>query len=132
MGCPILLSVTFCGLQCFSLVLKIDPATSASCRYSFDLWAADAEHEEFKKVTGYRAHSFFGVNPGSGHGIEALPDWVKPEPTWDIDRDVLGVRNAMVYVFPRNMLGLGSDVGGLTATRQASATGSQLSALRWA
>ena len=69
-------------------------------KYSFDLWAAEAENEDegedFKRETGYRAHSCFGVNPGSGHGIEALPDWFQKNPTWDIDENVLGHRNAMV------------------------------------
>lgn len=48
-------------------------------------------------MTGYRAHSFFGVKLASGHGIGALPDWIQTEPTWDIDEDVLGSRNATVY-----------------------------------
>ena len=86
-------------------------------KYSFDLWAAEAENEEFKKTTGYRAHSFFGVNTGSGHGIEALPDWMQPEPAWDIDRDVLGVHNATVYIFPPTCLVLGSNFGDPAATQ---------------
>ncbi|KAL8932035.1 MAG: hypothetical protein Q9216_006990 [Gyalolechia sp. 2 TL-2023] len=53
-------------------------------------------------MTGYRAHSFFGVNPGSGDGIEALPDWIRKQPDWDIDQDVLGSRNATV-----NPVGIG-------------------------
>ena len=73
-------------------------------KYSFDLWAAQARSEDSRKATGYRAHSFFGVNPGIGHGIETLPDWIQTKPTWDIDPDVLGARNATVYVFPRTCL----------------------------
>ncbi|KAL8835396.1 MAG: hypothetical protein Q9170_003324 [Blastenia crenularia] len=65
-------------------------------KYSFDLWAAHAGNEDFQKPTGYRPHSFFGVNQGSGNGIEALPDWIQSEQTWDVDEDVLGTRNATV------------------------------------
>ena len=72
--------------------------------YSFDLWAAQAQSEEFRKTTGYRAHSSFGVKSGSGHGIGSLPDWIQTEPTWDVDEDVLGRRNATVYVFSRPCL----------------------------
>lgn len=69
-------------------------------KYSFHLWEAQAESEDFKRTTGYRAHSFFGVNSGVGHGTEALPDWIQVKPTWDIDQEVLGYRNATVYIFP--------------------------------
>ena len=67
-------------------------------KYSFDLWAAEAEDEDkdFTRRTGYRSHSSFGVNPGSGHGIKALPDWFRKNSTWDIDENVLGHRNATV------------------------------------
>lgn len=72
-------------------------------KYSFDLWAAQAESEEFRNTTGYRTHSFFGVKSVSGHGIETLPDWIRAEPTWDVDENLLGRRNATVYVFRRIM-----------------------------
>ena len=73
-------------------------------KYSFDLWAAQAESEEFKKTTGYRAHSSYGVKAGTGQGIDALPDWIRKEPTWDIDEGVLGTRTATVYVFSKSCL----------------------------
>lgn len=69
-------------------------------KYSFDLWEAHAENEDFKRKTGYRAHSVLGVNSGVGRGTEALPDWIQMRPTWDVDQEVLGSRNATVYVFP--------------------------------
>ena len=65
-------------------------------RYSFDLWAAQTESEEFRKSSGYRARSFFGVKPGTGHGVEGLPDRIQKEPAWDVDDDVLGTHNATV------------------------------------
>lgn len=101
-------------------------------KYSFDLWAAQAESEEFRAATGYRARSSFGVNSGSGHGIDALPDWMETESTWDIDEHVLGSHNATVYFFPNPRLILASNNGHPTATQQASANGSRLSALIWA
>jgi len=69
-------------------------------KYSFDMWAAQAENEEFRKATGYRAYSSFGINQGSGRGIVALPNWMHIEPTWDVDEHILGIHNATVFVFP--------------------------------
>lgn len=100
-------------------------------KYSFDLWAAQAESEDFKKRTGFRAHSCFGVNPGIGKGIEALPDWIQSKSTWDIDQDVLGPRNATVYVLPRSHRILRSHLDHPTAIQQVLASGSQLSASSW-
>ena len=73
-------------------------------KYSFDLWAAQAESEEFKKTTGYRAQSSYGVKLGTGHGIGALPDWIQKNPSWDIDEGILGTRTATVYVFSKSCL----------------------------
>lgn len=65
-------------------------------KYSFDLWAAEADKADFRATTGYRAQSSFGIDPGSGQGLEKLPDWVHTEPSWDVDANVLGTCTATV------------------------------------
>lgn len=65
-------------------------------KYSFDLWAAEAEKAGFKAATGYRAQSSFGINPGSGQRLDQLPDWVQKDPSWDVDTNVLGTHTATV------------------------------------
>lgn len=100
-------------------------------KYSFDLWAAQAENEEFRKATEYRAQSSFGVNPGSGQGIDLLPSWIQTESTWDVDQKVLGSHTATVYVCPINFLTTKSDNGNSIETQQVSANGSLLNALTW-
>lgn len=65
-------------------------------KYSFELWAAEAEDAEFREATGYRAHSSFGINSGTGQGLEELPDWVQRESYWDVNPQVLGTHTATV------------------------------------
>lgn len=101
-------------------------------KYSFDLWAAEAESEEFRNTIGYRAHSFFGVNSGSGRRIELLPDWIQRKPNWDIDEDVLGPNNATVYVSSCNILISLFDDRLNIVTRPALENGSQLNVSNWA
>ena len=101
-------------------------------KYSFDLWAAEAESEEFKETTGYRAHSFFGVNSGSGRRLELLPEWIQRWPNWDIDEDVLGPNNATVYVSSSASLVSVFDDRLCLVTRPALENGSQLSVSSWA
>ncbi|KAJ8133247.1 hypothetical protein O1611_g372 [Lasiodiplodia mahajangana] len=71
-------------------------------KYSFDLWASEASDDSFREATGYRAQSTFGVDPGSGHGLDSLPNWVKIDSNWDVDKNVLGDRTATV-----NPIGVG-------------------------
>ncbi|KAI1115079.1 hypothetical protein F5Y14DRAFT_440819 [Nemania sp. NC0429] len=71
-------------------------------KYSFDLWASEAGDDSFTMATGYRAQSSYGINLGSGQRLDVLPDWVKSEPNWDVDTNVLGARTATV-----NPIGLG-------------------------
>lgn len=65
-------------------------------KYSFDLWAAEAEDSDFREATGYRAQSSFGINNGGGQGLDKLPDWVQKQPSWLVDTNVLGSRTATV------------------------------------
>ncbi|KAI0859126.1 hypothetical protein F4860DRAFT_483965 [Xylaria cubensis] len=65
-------------------------------KYSFDLWATEADDDSFKEATGYRAQSSFGIGLGSGRGLEDLPDWVKKDSNWDVNRNVLGASTATV------------------------------------
>lgn len=66
-------------------------------KYSFDLWESIAKEDRaFRIATGYRQHSCFGIDRGEGRGLDRLPDWVTKDPTWDVDPEVLGVRNATV------------------------------------
>lgn len=65
--------------------------------YSFDQWAACAGAEsDFLATTGYQVQSSFGVDLGSGQGLEKLPDWVRRHRDWDVDPGVLGARTATV------------------------------------
>lgn len=100
-------------------------------KYSFDLWAAEAESEEFRNTTGYRAHSFFGVRSGSGNGIGLLPDWIQRQPDWDIDEDILGPNNATVYVTSYNLLIIVSNDRFRTVIHQELVHGSQHSVSSW-
>lgn len=68
-------------------------------KHSFDLWADEAHGEAFQKATGYRAQSSFGLSQGSGRSLTVLPDWVRPEATWDVDIKVLGNETATVCVW---------------------------------
>ncbi|KAI0098721.1 hypothetical protein GGR51DRAFT_537676 [Nemania sp. FL0031] len=72
-------------------------------KYSFDLWASEAEDDSFKEATGYRAQSTFGIDPGNGQGLDSLPDWVKTNSNWDVNKKVLGDRTATV-----NPIGVGN------------------------
>ena len=101
-------------------------------KYSFDLWAAEAESEEFKETTGYRAHSFFGVKSGSGRRTELLPDWIQKWPNWDIDEHILGPNNATVYVSSSTNLISVFDHSLPIVTRRALENGSRLSVSSWA
>ncbi|KAI0431089.1 hypothetical protein F5Y09DRAFT_341030 [Xylaria sp. FL1042] len=66
-------------------------------KHSFDLWASEeAEGDSFREVTGYRAQSSFGINLGSGLGLDGVPDWVKMDSNWDINKGILGARTATV------------------------------------
>ncbi|KAI1362625.1 hypothetical protein F5Y08DRAFT_269231 [Xylaria arbuscula] len=65
-------------------------------KYSFDLWALEADSKAFREITGYRAQSSFGIDPGSGHGLDELPDWVKRDSSWDANKEVLGTKTATV------------------------------------
>ncbi|KAI1870442.1 uncharacterized protein JN550_005370 [Neoarthrinium moseri] len=65
-------------------------------RYSFDLWEDEAKNVKFREDTGYRAQSSFGLNSGSGQGLDKLPDWVRKEMSWDVNSSVLGDRTATV------------------------------------
>lgn len=65
-------------------------------KYSFQLWGERAEDADFRAAVGYRAHNFFELNPGSGFGLEKLPDWLQYDPSWDVDESVLSSPSAMV------------------------------------
>ncbi|KAI0868390.1 hypothetical protein GGS24DRAFT_482545 [Hypoxylon argillaceum] len=65
-------------------------------KYSFDLWASEADVGSFREATGYRAQSSFGIDPGNGRGLDNLPDWVKKDSNWDVNKDVLGAKSAIV------------------------------------
>lgn len=67
-------------------------------KYSFDLWAQEAQNAEFRLATGYRENSSHGIQQGDGKGLERLPNWIKTETSWDVDNQVLGVNTATVYV----------------------------------
>ncbi|MCJ1334527.1 hypothetical protein MMC10_011239 [Thelotrema lepadinum] len=71
-------------------------------KYSFDLWQDIAKKDGFRAAVGYRAHNFFEVNPGSGQGLDELPDWFSPDTSWDTDQRVLASPSAMV-----NPIGIG-------------------------
>lgn len=68
-------------------------------KYSFDLWAAEAQNERFRAATGYRAQSSFGIDIGSGRELDKLPEWVRTESFWDVDHRVLGAHTATMSVF---------------------------------
>ncbi|KAH7310595.1 hypothetical protein B0I35DRAFT_481900 [Stachybotrys elegans] len=42
-------------------------------KYSFDMWAAEAQEDDFVSATGYRAQSSFGADPGTGQRLNRLP-----------------------------------------------------------
>lgn len=65
-------------------------------KYSFDLWAQEAQNAEFRLATGYRANSSYGIHQGDGKGFERLPNWIKTETSWDVDNQVLGTNTATV------------------------------------
>ncbi|KAL1883296.1 hypothetical protein Daus18300_000354 [Diaporthe australafricana] len=65
--------------------------------YSFDLWEAELVGSDSKETTGYRAQSSFGIAPGTGKGLDELPDWVIKDASWDVDASVLGARTATVW-----------------------------------
>jgi hypothetical protein len=65
-------------------------------KYSFDLWAGKAKEPGFVTATGYRAQSSFGIKRGSGQGLDKLPDWMRRDPSWDVDPLVLGQETATV------------------------------------
>lgn len=67
-------------------------------KYSFDLWAQEAQNAYFRLATGYRENSSYGVRQGDGKGLERLPNWIKTQTSWDVDNQVLGVNTATVYV----------------------------------
>ncbi|KAH8817162.1 FAD dependent oxidoreductase [Xylogone sp. PMI_703] len=55
-------------------------------KYSFKLWQAIARTDaQFVTDTGYRSQSFFPITPGTGKGLEALPNWVAAESDWDVE-----------------------------------------------
>ncbi|CVL03551.1 uncharacterized protein FPRN_11823 [Fusarium proliferatum] len=65
-------------------------------KYSFDLWAREAERPDFRLATGYRPNSSYGILHGEGQGLDKLPNWVKTETSWNVDTKVLGDRTATV------------------------------------
>ncbi|KAG9498192.1 hypothetical protein J7337_011087 [Fusarium musae] len=65
-------------------------------KYSFDLWAKEAEHIDFRLTTGYRSNSSYGILEGDGKGLDKLPNWVKPDASWNVDTKVLGDSTATV------------------------------------
>ncbi|RBA14319.1 hypothetical protein FPRO05_03111 [Fusarium proliferatum] len=67
-------------------------------KYSFDLWAQEAQNPDFRLATGYRENSSYGIQQGDGKGLEWLPNWIKTETSWDVDNQVLGVNTATVCV----------------------------------
>ncbi|KAI1127493.1 nucleotide-binding domain-containing protein [Nemania abortiva] len=65
-------------------------------KYSFELWQALSSNPDFRTAVGYRPHCFFELNPGTGAGLENLPNWFEPDTRWDTDLKVLRSPNAMV------------------------------------
>lgn len=65
-------------------------------QYSFELWEALSTDEKFRSAVGYRDHSFFEINPGTGQGLNELPDWFRTDSAWKIDDKVLHSPSAMV------------------------------------
>ncbi|KAF4953758.1 hypothetical protein FGADI_5751 [Fusarium gaditjirri] len=68
-------------------------------KYSFDLWAQEAQHADFRLATGYRAKSSYGIHQGDGKGLNQLPNWIKRKISWDVDNHVLGDNTAIVTAF---------------------------------
>ncbi|CVL06785.1 uncharacterized protein FMAN_11881 [Fusarium mangiferae] len=71
-------------------------------KYSFDLWAQEAQNADFRLATGYLENSSYSILQGDGKGLDRLPDWIKTEAFWDVDNHVLGNKTATV-----NPLGVG-------------------------
>ena len=84
-----------------------------------------------RKERDFELTRFLGVKTGIGKGIEALPDWIQPKSTWDIDRDFLGHCNATVYFLLGSRLISRSHFDNFAAIQQVLANGSQLSASSW-
>ncbi|KAH7213290.1 uncharacterized protein BKA55DRAFT_697797 [Fusarium redolens] len=68
-------------------------------KYSFNLWAQEAQDVDFRIATGYRSNSSYGIYQGDSKGLDKLPTWIKTETSWDVDTQVLGGSTATVHVF---------------------------------
>ena len=69
-------------------------------KLSFALWEAVGKDtvtgDDFKKTVGFLRDGCFSPREGTGRGHKGLPDWIKLNPSWDVDHDPLGRPNALM------------------------------------
>lgn len=65
---------------------------------SWEIWEKLSHDFEFAESTGWSPNTAFSAREGSGKGQEKLPEWIRLDPSWDVDGEPNGADAATMWV----------------------------------